>query len=494
MMAHNSELKRGDSRKCGEISALLSRDKQEFYLDCGFCEFTYLQLNNFIQHIYDDHQSEFPHCLIKQESRDFYDLDNAVEEHLEDDIYQPESSEDSEDADAFNNFETIILEKDDDGDIKNEFSKGAVGKAALNINKREIISNSEKKRHRTLQEFANDVDDAKEVIEAASNIRSKPITKEIKITDTIIDVSECIILAGIHKKYTCLWDENDIAYRFNNRRDEALECAREEFNKATGLHLNDYEFERELLRLRKICTYEKKQKIICTQNKTEYKASCIYYDHIQYLEVDVAPFVCSICGQQYPALGKLKVHEATHDGSKPFKCNICGRGFQCGNYFTVHLRRHAQDLRYPCEVCNKIWATTTERMVHMRTHTGEKPYVCSICGSKWTTSSQLIDHTQRHNKERRFKCEICSKGFTSPSMLREHVKTHTKVRAFICDTCKKGFKCRKHLTQHKRIHDIEKRYVCKICEKRFAQSAGLSGHMKSHGTIPTTYPADTDLN
>lgn len=41
--------------KCGEITALLSAGNQKFFLNCIFCEYTFLQLEKFIRHMYEDH-------------------------------------------------------------------------------------------------------------------------------------------------------------------------------------------------------------------------------------------------------------------------------------------------------------------------------------------------------------------------------------------------------------------------------------------------------
>ncbi|XP_017467857.1 PREDICTED: uncharacterized protein LOC108360183 isoform X1 [Rhagoletis zephyria] len=53
-------------KKCGEIEALMPIEKKEFFLNCGFCEFTFLQLDKFIDHIYEDHSIEFLYPEIKQ--------------------------------------------------------------------------------------------------------------------------------------------------------------------------------------------------------------------------------------------------------------------------------------------------------------------------------------------------------------------------------------------------------------------------------------------
>ncbi|XP_036339681.1 zinc finger protein 2 homolog isoform X2 [Rhagoletis pomonella] len=307
---------------------------------------------------------------------------------------------------------------------------------------------------------------------------------------SILDEAQCIALAEIYKLHTCLWNEEEIAYRFKNRRQEALIAVFNGFNAKTGLKLSQQDLKKEIILLRKICSNEKKMKIACKKTNSIHKPTYAFYDHIAFLEVDVAPFECSKCGKLLPGSGKLKVHLAQHDGSLPFKCNICGHGFQLGNNLTVHLRRHVQDYQYNCEVCNKPCATTTEIKIHMRTHTGERPYVCSICGEKALTSSHLLLHMhRRHEKRPLHKCKLCPKTFYERRRLRDHLAVHKNVRDEICRVCKKGFKTPDQLRQHQLIHNAVKKYLCKFCGKRFAQRAGLSGHMKTHGTkLSATVP------
>ncbi|XP_067637761.1 zinc finger protein 239-like [Eurosta solidaginis] len=319
-----------------------------------------------------------------------------------------------------------------------------------------------------------------------SQATSQQISKKYSPPPSLLKDEELINLAVIYKKYTCLWDENDIAYRFGNRRREALKSVFDEINKTLKVKLTYDDLQKEISLLRKLCSMEKKEKIACKRNKLLYTPRSLYSDHIAYLEPDVTPYQCSICDKIFSGAQQRKHHEASHDGSLPFKCKICWRGFKLTSNLAVHLRRHAQDYTHKCEICNKPCATTTELKTHMRCHTGEKPYVCAICGKKFPSSVALSCHMLRHQQKRKFKCETCLKPFYDKQSVREHLTVHSNMRDEICNVCDKGFGSRKQLRQHQLIHNPEKNYECKICGKRFAQCAGLSGHMKSHGTKFTT--------
>ncbi|XP_054731327.1 zinc finger protein 69 homolog B-like isoform X5 [Anastrepha obliqua] len=539
----NVKIECSDLKTCGEIAILLSPEKSEFFLNCGFCEYTFLQMENFIQHMYEDHICEFSPPELKQEPcevKEYVDEEDAAQENYEDefvlkDFERVEIELDTAEIGTSLDIKEDISEEffDEEIQVSGQSSKVDASKKVSGTNLRHrkkceikeekkfdnrdgpgdsdlLIEIGETKRisetaydrqraHRSSYNLdenqdTNNYEDSDEAymqkddeIDGVSKIdsqaKSKLKTKEVTTTpDIILDDAQCKMLAKMYKTYPCLWNEEDIAYRFKNRREEALKSMLEEFNAKSGFSLTQLDLESEITRLRKTCSFEKKQKITCKRNNLRYQPTCSYYDYIAFLEVDVPPFECSVCEKLLNQIGQYKVHLASHDGSLPFKCHLCGHGFQVAANLTVHLRRHVQDYTYNCEVCNKPCATTTERKVHMRSHTGEKPFVCYICGQKTRTSSSLLVHTMRHDNQRRYKCKICAKSFFERGTLNVHMKVHSKVRDKICNVCGKGFKSTKHLHQHKLIHNAEKKYLCKICGKRFAQAAGLSGHMKTHGT------------
>uniref|UniRef100_W8B7J2 Zinc finger protein 227 n=1 Tax=Ceratitis capitata TaxID=7213 RepID=W8B7J2_CERCA len=592
-------------KKCGEITTMLSEGKKEFFLNCEFCDYSFLQLENFMQHMYEDHIIEISPPKIELEDEEYIRTDEEMEhsdislqdgKNLEEvnksefDMGSFERVEIELDAADIDNKEEVIpkefvredslesesIDKDeycsgiseDDYEAPDEINEDDLSESsflpsgslkkqrALNINaKRKFIIELIEVYHscRALwdpkcreytdrmvrnqqydillakyqEKYPNSTkDDVRQKIfrlrttfrresKKISNEKSplyyfeamtflldhekrkeynerrelekleddaRLVIKKPPPPETVLDDEQFITLAKIYERYPSLWDENDIAYRFSNRRREALKNVHDEFVSETGFDLGKQDLEREILRLRKICSNEKKEKILCKQNKNVYKPISPYSHYITFLEVDVNPFECTICGKIISGSGLYKIHLSSHDGSLPFKCHICGHGFKLATNLTVHLRRHVHDYTYSCEICNKPCATTTELKVHMRFHTGERPYVCDICGNKFQTASKFNTHMRRHENRPRHRCEICSKGFYTKGLYREHMSVHQSTRDHICDICNKGFKSPMQLRQHKRIHDAEKKYACKICEKRFAQYAGLSGHMKSHGT------------
>nr|XP_014095321.2 uncharacterized protein LOC106621121 [Bactrocera oleae] len=572
--------------KCGEISALLSAGNQQFFLNCVFCEYTFLQLEKFIHHMCEDH---FP----KMNNQNFKDIDKhsfTKTEKIDMSADKMDLEDDDENGCYLNGFERVEIELDSEN-ISNEIDKDAaipeecgdgfsednnsfeesvdidyfdnapdkIGNAGIYINEQvddlknlfqttkmtDIFSSyakhpalwdkrirqpTKKEKENLLKNIASSVGMPEEwkniqklvakfrfklrteiirmqiyeakgreytpawLTDLKSFIKQKPRvqkqtqkTKSVEIKKTILTPplltdDQYIALAELYKKYPCLWDENDITYRFSNRRRDALECIHNDFNLETGLCMTQKDLESEIAKLRKICSDEKKQKLRCKRNKIAYKSPYSYYDHIAFIEVNVAPYECSICGEILSSLGQYKIHLSTHNGSLPYKCHICDHEFKIAANLTVHLRRHVHDFTYNCEICNKSCATSTDLKIHIRSHTGENPYFCDICGKRLRTASVFSTHMRRHQNRPCYNCELCDKPFFKKGLLKEHMNVHMKVKDKICNVCNKGFTSAKQLRQHKYIHDKEKKFVCKICTKRFAQHAGLSGHMKSHGT------------
>lgn len=81
---NNAKIQCTDFKKCGEIATLLSIGKPDFFLNCGFCEYTFLQLDNFIRHMHEDHRNEFPGCDLKQETKEIEEI--MIEEKYNTDL------------------------------------------------------------------------------------------------------------------------------------------------------------------------------------------------------------------------------------------------------------------------------------------------------------------------------------------------------------------------------------------------------------------------
>ncbi|XP_067637749.1 uncharacterized protein [Eurosta solidaginis] len=584
-----------DLMKCGEITAKITVEQKEYFLNCEFCDYSFLQMENFMQHICDDHFTEFSHTNNELQEKEIpahimdeieeYESNMAVEK-TEDDTFEGDADDIRDMERVGSDFESAKIERSLDVKVESVnpdegtnqkyycetedaieilFKTDSEGEPEINVDEKQnfetkydenqmftielielyrslralwdpkcpeytdrMIRNEQYEalleKYKEQRPEANKDDVRQKIYALRTTFRKeskkmgpleKPtlyyydamsfliengkrdvpdnsydyaqdsfmqIERRTPPPESFLNDDQFIILAKIYQSYPSLWDEDDISYRFSNRRRETLKCVLFDFNEASGLDLTQNELEKEIMRLRRACSKEKKQKIKCRQNNLDYEPTSPFHEHIIFLETNVSPYECTVCGEVISGSCQYRIHFSSHDGSLPYTCKICGHGFKLTSNLTVHLRRHVQDYTYVCNVCNKACATTSELKIHLRYHTGEKNYVCEVCGAKFYTASKFNTHMRRHENRPRHRCEVCGKGFLTRGLYVEHVSTHGNIRDKICDICNKGFKNKLQLKQHKRIHDPIKKYVCKICGKRFAQNAGRAGHMKSHGT------------
>lgn len=67
-----------DLKKCGEITIQMSIGQKEFFLNCSFCDYTFLQLGDFIQHICEDHMCHFTNPKVEDEVDYSFELQQDI--------------------------------------------------------------------------------------------------------------------------------------------------------------------------------------------------------------------------------------------------------------------------------------------------------------------------------------------------------------------------------------------------------------------------------
>lgn len=83
-----------------------------------------------------------------------------------------------------------------------------------------------------------------------------------------------------------------------------------------------------------------------------------------------------------------------------YLCKDCGEGFPNMRDLGLHERTHTGLYKYQCKLCSKAFRKSYNLRLHMRSHTGEKPYQCTTCGKWFTQSSSLLVHMKIHAKEK----------------------------------------------------------------------------------------------
>ncbi|CAL1291607.1 unnamed protein product [Larinioides sclopetarius] len=156
------------------------------------------------------------------------------------------------------------------------------------------------------------------------------------------------------------------------------------------------------------------------------------------------PFICNICGQNFPNKSSLKTHSLIHkaEGEKRFVCEICSKAFSYISNLKSHLLIHFKEKPHVCEICNKAFTLKNALKSHMVTHTKIKSHVCDICSKAFALKQALISHLLIHTKEKPHICQICNKAFTQSSNLKSHMLIHTKEKPHVCEICSKAFALR----------------------------------------------------
>ncbi|EDW02100.1 GH20082 [Drosophila grimshawi] len=326
--------------------------------------------------------------------------------------------------------------------------------------------------HKILQEqIFNKISKKKGVVETIQ--RTKFINASCISFDTPDDQLQFV---EIYRNYPALWDVDHPDFRSNAYRSQALGQMLEELNTTFQCSYTPAQLEKTLFELRK--DYSAQKRKILTNASGSSSIPLLHAKLGQFLEPNLGPFRCDVCGELIKTCDQYKVHRAAHDGTQPFICTLCGKGFQMPCNLTVHIRRHRRDFPYACEQCDKRFATSTEVAIHMRTHTGERPYICDLCGKSFKTWSFFDIHRRTHLNQSTFHCPICDKGFYEKNRFTDHMNAHLNIRKHLCTVCGKTFTTYGNLKKHTELHLAVKKYKCATCGKRFAQFASLRWHRK----------------
>ena len=179
-----------------------------------------------------------------------------------------------------------------------------------------------------------------------------------------------------------------------------------------------------------------------------------------------------------PVKRRRKQPAASRDDSRI--CPICGK-----KVLNVkgHMLVHSDERPYACTLCDKTYKSNAMLDIHMKTHTKEKPYVCDVCGQSFALRNTLRCHANRHTNAKPYKCEFCGKGFNCSSGKRKHQQTHTKDKRYSCDVCGWKFITSYNLRKHMLTHTDMRPFACNVCGKTYRSRSSLQYHIvHSHYT------------
>ncbi|XP_054729855.1 zinc finger protein 569-like [Anastrepha obliqua] len=327
------------------------------------------------------------------------------------------------------------------------------------------------------------------------------------------DVSTTKLLSMV-EQHSCFYNKYNIDYRSKEKRGEALQQMAAELQKM--IDVSTIQISKRISQLRFDYSKQKQERLLCEQNNKVFTPSYTYYDQMQFMDADIAPFKCDFCPVIVQSPRELDVHLSTHQPEGSYACNACPVSFLDIDQLNQHKQIHTptnKDVKYWCDLCTASFRTKEVYDEHMRRHNDElllpslaniphprnedvnplmhmnsseydECYSCDICGKSFANMVYLNAHRAQHSNasDRPFRCESahCGRSFTSRQSMLDHTRQHYSNEEYNCDICGKTFKSLKNLQNHKQIHDAIKRYVCKICGSAFAQAAGLYLHKRRH--------------
>ncbi|XP_073831516.1 uncharacterized protein [Musca autumnalis] len=291
---------------------------------------------------------------------------------------------------------------------------------------------------------------------------------------------EILQVIQIYQRFPNLWNTNLAENVCFNKRQEALEQMAKAIRREMDLTIKENSLKKYLQSLHAHFTKEKTQLLENREGKNE-DPDYIYFEHMEFLNDHVGPFICEFCGRKLKSPLCLKVHiYQSHHRDDPLRCPICHKEYEHVHPYVSHARRHMDDLQDECKECGKKFIRLADLRMHMRTHTGAKPYFCEVCGSSFSKRYSLTEHSRRHEKKYKFFCDICSKGFYEKSHLNRHMTSHSNIRNYSCSICGKAFKTKRHSQIHESTHADVRIFPCPMCGKMFKNKIGVTQHLRTH--------------
>ena len=131
---------------------------------------------------------------------------------------------------------------------------------------------------------------------------------------------------------------------------------------------------------------------------------------------------CKTCTKAFNNQLSLTHHEYEHK-TRPYVCTVCGEDFPFESQLATHKLSHSDRRRHACPVkeCGKRFKNLGDRNRHVKEYTS--PWLrCPDCPDYKTKAKRdLESHRSKHNKIERYFCEKCGKGFVYNTQKIRHV-------------------------------------------------------------------------
>ena len=131
---------------------------------------------------------------------------------------------------------------------------------------------------------------------------------------------------------------------------------------------------------------------------------------------------CKTCTKAFNNQHSLTRHEYEHK-TRPYVCTVCGEDFPFESQLATHKLSHSECRKHACSVkdCDKRFKNLGDRNRHVKEHTS--PWLrCPDCPEYKTKAKRdLESHRSKHSKIERYYCERCGKGFVYSTQKIRHV-------------------------------------------------------------------------
>ncbi|CAH1780516.1 unnamed protein product [Owenia fusiformis] len=223
----------------------------------------------------------------------------------------------------------------------------------------------------------------------------------------------------------------------------------------------------------------------------------LYEKHAKTLPDYAELMMCDQCDFKTIVPGNFRIHQQSHtnpvDKEKEL-CPFCGLSMS-KTHLNVHIKKiHSPKdpnepiKKYKCHICNKEYSSATSCQLHKAQMHGEKnnwtTYTCDRC-SKIVPSKRslyehvLVIHGLNISKMTPLCCELCPYKTFKPTSLATHkLCKHNTIRDVICDICGKKFKTQNTLISHKKTHNRGKKWVCAWCDYSSVFKENTFKHMR----------------
>ncbi|XP_039960838.1 zinc finger protein 492-like isoform X2 [Bactrocera tryoni] len=523
------KIESADLKKCGEITTHLSIGQKEFFLNCSFCDYIFLQLGDFIQHICEDHLCHFMNPKVQDEDdnslQEDIEQDNnfsttvSNEEGMDDGVAQfsaADSNEDSDDSKTnLQDFEKVEIQLDD-----NQVKK-SMGFKDLNeseteknyIDNEDDVENSEIAVH-LKENYTCEKNTYKGCNTENSEIAS--FIEELGLNGSFNKNKMLAIFEGYEKR-PFLWDNDLQLPRDNKKREKEIKNIAEE----VGIPSEWESIRKMIAKLSsKLRTELVRKKVYLSKGKI-YTPLWIN-DFAMFLKpkrkkakVKPKPLLrkfttpetilndeqAIVLAKIYNSLSTLwdeteityrfsnRRREALQmllkDFNKQTGLNLTKYDMECEISRLRKLVSNEKRKKFVCKRQNKIFKPSCTFYSHIAfLETDVSPYECPICEKLFSGTQQCKVHLASHDGSLPFKCHICGHGFKLMTNLTVHLRRHAHDYLYKCEMCDKPCATTTELRTHMRCHTGEKPYVCEICGKKYRSLAELRPHKLRHDKKP----------